>query len=101
MRLAELEPRWVGLDGVDGHVGLTFLCPHCRQERLAVAIHHRGHEAFDDAAIRAHLPGGDGFAAHIWTVEGADDFAALTLTPSVDASRVGHWHGWITNGEIR
>lgn len=25
----------------------------------------------------------------------------LTLTPSVDASKHGHWHGFITNGEIR
>ena len=25
----------------------------------------------------------------------------LTVTPSIDASASGHWHGRITNGEIR
>lgn len=30
-----------------------------------------------------------------------DTFEAMTLMPSVDASASGHWHGFITNGEIR
>lgn len=30
--------------------------------------------------------------------ETANDFATLTLTPSVHA--VGHWHGWVQNGEV-
>ncbi len=36
-----------------------------------------------------------------WTRSG-DTFETLTLTPSVDAAShgVGHWHGFITNGEI-
>lgn len=38
---------------------------------------------------------------HIWELNGVEDFHNLTLTPSVDASKVGHWHGFITNGEIR
>ena len=25
----------------------------------------------------------------------------LTVTPSIDASASGHWHGFITNGEVR
>jgi hypothetical protein len=35
-----------------------------------------------------------------WRFEG-NDFATLTVTPSIDASNSGNWHGFITNGEIR
>lgn len=35
-----------------------------------------------------------------WEREG-DTFETLTLKPSVDASGWGHWHGWITNGEVK
>jgi hypothetical protein len=28
------------------------------------------------------------------------DFASLTVTPSLDGSAGGLWHGFITNGEI-
>lgn len=30
-----------------------------------------------------------------------DDFETLSITPSIDASAAKHWHGFITNGEIR
>jgi hypothetical protein len=29
-----------------------------------------------------------------------DDFATMSITPSIDASQSGHWHGFITNGAI-
>jgi len=39
--------------------------------------------------------------AHMaWQFEG-NDFSNLTVTPSIDASASGNWHGFITNGEIR
>jgi hypothetical protein len=28
-------------------------------------------------------------------------FGSVSVTPSIDASLSGHWHGFITNGEIR
>lgn len=34
-----------------------------------------------------------------WKFEG-NDFATLTVTPSLDCSASGNWHGFITNGEI-
>lgn len=34
-----------------------------------------------------------------WTRQG-HDFATISITPSLDASGAGHWHGHITNGEI-
>ena len=35
----------------------------------------------------------------LWKRTG-ENFETLTLTPSVDASAEGHWHGFITNGNI-
>lgn len=35
-----------------------------------------------------------------WKFDG-NDFETMTVTPSVDASASGNWHGFITAGEIR
>jgi hypothetical protein len=35
-----------------------------------------------------------------WKFEG-NDFNTMTVTPSIDASSSGNWHGFITNGEIK
>jgi hypothetical protein len=35
----------------------------------------------------------------VWQFEG-DDFATMTVAPSVDHSPSGNWHGFIRNGEI-
>jgi hypothetical protein len=43
------------------------------------------------------IPAGE----RVWTVAGGASFSDVTLTPSVDASQAGHWHGFITDGEIR
>jgi hypothetical protein len=97
MQLTDLSPRWSSLEKGGPVTGLTFDCPHCRTERLAIVFHHRGHEAIDDEYIRAH-PGEEG--VFIWTLESAEDFSSLTITPSIDASACGHWHGFITNGRV-
>jgi hypothetical protein len=103
VKLVDLAPRWFGLDGVT--YGLTFLCPHCKKERLGVAFHHAGKELMEDAAILAHSP----TTNHIWTMTGDEPkfdgyehsgFDNVTLTPSIDASASGHWHGFITKGEV-
>ena len=104
MKLTDLEPRWFVLETGGPRVGLTFLCPHCRQERIGVVFHHRGHEAIEDEYIKArhaHAPGDATLEPNefIWTIEGSEDFATLSLTPSVDASKAGHWHGFVTNGQ--
>ena len=95
MKLAELAPHWVVLEQNGKCVGLSFECPHCRSSRLVVLFHRSGREALDDAYIRAHSPG----TGHIWNMTG-NDFDDLSLSPSVDASESGHWHGFITNGEV-
>lgn len=97
MRLSELNPRWFSIAGLS-RIGLTFECPHCRTQRIGVAFHHKGREVVENNAILAVHGAAD--ANHIWTLVGNDDFENLTLTPSIDASVSGHWHGWVTSGEV-
>jgi hypothetical protein len=35
-----------------------------------------------------------------WSITGTD-FSNLSVTPSLDASASGNWHGFITNGEVK
>lgn len=98
MRLTELEPRWVGLNTIAVSrikIGLTFLCPHCRSERLFAQFQ----PAIDPDNMMSLItpPWQSGYP--IWQRAG-DTFENLSLSPSIDASNVKHWHGFITNGEI-
>jgi hypothetical protein len=99
VKLLDLEPRWI-------HPNVfIFKCPHCQKDLLtcknAVMPFQQQHDLF-----RATF--GDDWPALIvgcndemaWTFSG-NDFETLTVTPSLDASASGHWHGFITNGEIR
>lgn len=96
MKLTELDPHWYTVEGANGAaVGISFDCPHCRTQRLGVAFHHKGHEMMEDSVIHAASP----LTKHIWDIAG-DSFDNLTLSPSVDASAFGHWHGFIKKGEI-
>lgn len=108
MRLVDLEPRWWADAGRRGQ-GLTFICPHCRSVRLGVAFTnpldggppHR--LALDDQLRFVHgaeYSENPNDAEACWTRTG-EDFETLTLAPSVDASRSGHWHGVIQDGETR
>lgn len=103
MKLTELNPRWcldadIWVCGTLVHdenrngMGLTFQCPCCvgttRATRLGIFFDNPvdGKPATDDSPLR-------------WTRSG-DDFDSLTLIPSVDVSKSGHWHGYITNGNV-
>lgn len=99
MKLTDLDPHWLVLEKGGPRVGLSFLCPHCQKTRLAVCFHHHGFACVEDSYILAHHGADD--TQHIWDLSGQDDFATLTLSPSVDASSSGHWHGFIASGEIR
>ena len=99
MRLTELNPRWamdadIVVGGQTRHdddrhgMAITFDCPHCRTERLAVFFANPL-----DGKPPTDAPG------YLWHREGST-FEDLTLTPSVDASDHGHWHGFIRNGDI-
>ena len=84
MRLVELSPRWVVKEG--RRVGVSFLCPHCKDDRL--------HVFFANPA-----DGGPPAGHPAWDRTGAS-FDEMTLRPSLDASSSGHWHGFLTRGEV-
>lgn len=102
MKLSELNPRWIvdadivlgggpSVHDADRYgMAISFDCPHCRSTRLAVWFANPvdGKPPTDDAQL-------------LWTRSGGTTFDDLSLTPSIDASAHGHWHGFITNGEAR
>lgn len=98
MKLTELDPHWFVLEKGGPRVGVSFDCPHCRHVRIAVPFHHSGRAAMEDGYILAHQGASD--SGHIWTLGSDEDFETMTLTPSVDASGAGHWHGFVTNGQV-
>lgn len=98
MKLIDLEPRWYA--NQNGHrIGFSFLCPHCDQsgQRLAIAVHLDGTSLDDDPNTTQVFQDGE----HVWNITGGDTFDNLSLSPSVDASASGHWHGFITNGQVK
>ena len=105
MTLAELEPRWWG-DGERRHLGITFLCPHCQRVRLGLAFANPPDggppHSLQTTSIMWHVHQARTFdvppGTH-WSRTG-DDFSTLTLSPSIDASKSGHWHGSISAGVI-
>ena len=125
MRLAELEPKWWAEPGRHGQ-GIVFLCPHCRGGLLCVAFANPldGRAPWDVGTeqcrpisklwellygdLEAEVQPADALVKRgtwvvppgcLWTRSG-DTFETLSLTPSVDASRAGCWHGFVTNGAI-
>ncbi len=108
MRLIDLQPRWVTLHGWAATsqfiVGITFLCPHCKNTRLGVGFYppiDRDNVAlsFMTPWIKEHTP-----VKPVWDRAG-DTFETLTLSPSINADGqvgvIGHWHGLIQNGEVK
>lgn len=103
MKLADLSPRWVAHEGND-KAALIFKCPHCQEIWLTctfqpIKISHQMEMFLPEGQMSGGqvVPSKQDFA---WGRSG-DDFASLSVTPSVDASASGHWHGFITNGECR
>ena len=81
-----------------------FRCPHCRNALLTckniVMPFTEQHRLFEQAL-------GEDWNLLVvgckdemaWAFSG-QDFATLSVTPSLDASASDHWHGCITNGEV-
>lgn len=89
-RLVDLDPSWVLQDNRLG-MGVVFLCPCCvgtERERYLFAM------------FRNPLDGGPGANEHPSWERAGDSFETLTLTPSIDASASGHWHGFVTAGTL-
>lgn len=119
MKLIDLEPRWIGINGWDaadgtqyytvgglykrGPGGVSFQCPthsrRCGECGQWIPGSHRLAVWFANPADG--LPP-ERSAEHKWTRDG-ESFETLTLSPSVNAqmSDPNCWHGFIINGEIR
>lgn len=122
MRLVDLEPRWLHIDG--RRIGILFLCPHCiaaKQPKptpiscFFIPTEHIAGDDYHDSqyGLFEHLlpTFGAAYASHdasdvvacrrgfAWQHVG-DDFASMSITPSLDASASGHWHGFVTNGDV-
>lgn len=124
MRLVELDPKWLQYEG--RRVGLLFLCPHCKKTWLTVFVEKfpafSGYKPFEDAEREWCTQ--DSQYGIVSMVHGFEQrpidviacnkdcawvslppiadatFENISFTPSLDASRAGHWHGFITNGEV-
>ncbi len=115
MKLTELEPRWFDVPGVGTNKdGMTFLCPceKCQEnpkQRRRLGIQFANPVGGEPLPLmtqkqkNVHLFEKRTFDIamnYLWQRTG-DDFESMTLTPSIDASNSGHWHGHITAGETR
>lgn len=110
MRLAELEPRWL-INEPDRKL-FIFMCPHCRKRWLScknfVLSVGDQIELFakalktdaDEVCSGKHTTVVPMKDAVCWKIEHHESWDTLSVTPSIDASPSGDWHGFITNGAI-
>ncbi len=113
MRLGQLDPHWLVADG--RRLGMVFLCPHCQECYLSCFFTPMPHIAGDDyhdcqhalfatvlaePDVRETVPCKQNYAWNASPSVEQATFENLSVTPSLDASASGHWHGHITNGEI-
>ncbi len=100
-RLTNLNPRWVNISQWSNvHVGLTFDCPcqacngpSASPQRLGVMFL----PPIDPDNVMQEVIWQPSIA---WSRTG-DGFDDLTLSPSIDCSASGHWHGFVTSGKIQ
>lgn len=97
-RLVDLFGEWVH-DRDGRRVGVKFICPTCPAVEGAPTIavlFANPPDGGPPVPAGSSLPGeNDG---RRWQRSG-DTIETLTLAPSVDCSRCGHWHGIVSNGE--
>jgi hypothetical protein len=100
MKLTDLNPRWIGVHGWSSdsvfHIGVTFDSPLRSGQRLAALFT----PPIDPAGLTAKHEWGVPFPEQKHWQRSGDTFATLTLSPSLDFSASGEWHGHIINGEI-
>jgi hypothetical protein len=97
-RLVDLFADWIS-DESGRRVGVKFICPTCPAIEGAPTIAVLFANPVDGgppAPAGCSLPGdNDG---RRWQRTG-DTIETITLSPSVDCSRCGHWHGFVSHGE--
>lgn len=118
MRLVELKPKWMRLNGEA--VGIIFLCPRCVAKGCAnhrltwltvtfIALQNRQMRELIEAAIAGYPSDFAETNTHEHDVVGCKPIAwkrdckvleTISISPSLDAGASGHWHGHIRNGRI-
>lgn len=115
MKLTDLDPRWMEHEGL--RIGFVFLSPvqplrhdgsaRSQPYRLTCMVSPTPMDVQRDVAEK--MFGDNDFTvvpcnpAQAWTVAGGIDaasFGTMTVTPSIDGSASGNWHGFVTKGEI-
>lgn len=103
MKLTELKPKWIESqwDVLNSVVfGVSFQCPHCQSVRLAIFFTEPfGETNKINTAQWADPRKSDTVEILLWNRQG-ETFDDLTISPSIDASKRGHWHGFIQNGTV-
>ena len=105
MRLVDLSPNWLYKGGQ--RVGFIFICPtKPDQSQTCFSVAMRMSEQVK--VIDENFEEGfyETYAHDIqlcdkncaWSITG--EFENLTVTPSLDGSAGGNWHGFITDGNI-
>jgi hypothetical protein len=100
VRLTELDPRWLEHDRL-----FIFKCPCCRdrwltcknfaatRQQIFDILHDGLGETWNEIVVPPKPE-----TAWLWSTP---SFDVMTVAPSIDASESGHWHGFITAGEIK
>lgn len=110
MQLADLDPRWLILGGK--RVGFVFKSPtHLNKNRYQTCFFQKctrrsQYDTFQDLIDAAY--GMECVVQYCssntaWKCEPHQDIVTwdnISITPSLDGSRGGNWHGYITNGQI-
>lgn len=117
MRLTDLKPKWMRRDG--NAVGLIFLCPDCVRGRckekksiwltvVFAALNNREQRELIERTLAEHPEefAGVGTGDVVSCTEGrlwkrtSKLLETISITPSIDASASGHWHGSVGSGVI-
>ena len=99
MRLTDLDPHWLSPDvfvfrSPSGH-GDWITCKRVPLEReKQYELIYRDNPQFVGQTVVMTQD------AMVWSFAG-NDFATLTVSPSIDHSPSGNWHGFVRNGEIQ
>jgi hypothetical protein len=95
MRLTDLSPSWLKVDGFEG-VGIKFLCPCCRKSAVYVLFLNTL-SGVPSISKGVEVKGQNW--GNRWSRSGMT-FEDLSLSPDVDAKRAGHGRWTVLDGEV-
>ena len=98
MRLTDLSPRWLSKD-VFMFRSPTGAGDWITCKRVEMPFKDQCKLIYEDNPDLVGQTVVITVANMAWKFSG-DDFDTMTITPSIDASASGNWHGFITNGVI-